>query len=73
MINHECVSKIIHHVDTPKATQQGDIPTKILKYNKDLSYFISASFKNAVNKGIFPNELKIENKELAWITLPVNE
>ena len=32
---------------------------KNIKDNKDLfSYFISASFNNAVNKGVFPNELK---------------
>ena len=55
MINPECISKIINNLDTSKATQQGDIPTKIIKDNKDLfSYFISASFNNAVN----PNELK---------------
>ena len=59
LINPECMSKIINNLDTSKATQQGDIPTKIIKDNKDLfSYFISASFNNAVNKGVFPNELK---------------
>ena len=59
LINPECISKIINNLDTSKATQQGDIPTKIIKDNKDLfSYFISASFNNAVNKGVFPNELK---------------
>ena len=55
-INPERMSKIINNLD---ATQQSDIPTKIIKDNKDLfSYFISASFNNAVNKGVFPNELK---------------
>ena len=59
MINPECISKIINNLDTPKATRQGDIPTKIVKENKDLSsYFISARFNKAVNKGVFPNELK---------------
>ena len=59
LINPESISKIINNLDTSKATQQGDIPTKIIKDNKDLfSYFISASFNNAVNKGVFPNELK---------------
>ena len=61
MINPECISKIINNLDTSKATQQGDIPTKILKIkdNKDIfSYFISASFNNAVNKGVFPDKLK---------------
>ena len=59
LINPEYISKIINNLDTSKAQQQGDIPTKIIKDNKDLfSYFISASFNNAVNKGAFPNELK---------------
>ena len=50
---------VINNLDTSKVTQQCDIPTKIIKDNKDLfSYFISASFNNAVNKGVFPNELK---------------
>ena len=59
MISPECISKVINNLDTSKATQQGDIPTKIIKDNKDIfSYFISASFSNAVNKGVFPDELK---------------
>ena len=59
MINPESISKIINNLDTSKATQQGDIPTKIIKDNKDLfPYFISASFNNAVNRGVFPSELK---------------
>ena len=52
----------INNLDTSKATQQGDIATKIIKDNKDLcSYFISASFNNAVDKGLFPNKLKQAN------------
>ena len=52
LINPECISKIKNNLDTSKATQQGDIPTRIIKDNKDLfSHFISASFNNAVNKG----------------------
>ena len=52
MINPECISKIKNNLDTSKATQQGDIPTRIIKDNKDFfSHFISASFNNAVNNG----------------------
>ena len=29
LINPECISKIINHLDTSKATQQNDIPTKL--------------------------------------------
>ena len=51
--------KIINNLDTSKATQQRDIPTKTRKGDKDLfSYFISANFNNAVNKGVFPDYLK---------------
>ena len=58
-INPEYISKIINNLDTSKATQQGNIPTKSIKDNKDLfPYFISASFNNVVNKGVFPDELK---------------
>ena len=40
-----------NNLNTSKATQQGDIPTKVIKDNKGhFSYFISASFNNAVNK-----------------------
>ena len=59
MINPECISKIINNLDTSKGTQLGNVPTNIMKDNKDLfSYFISASSNNAVSKGVFPDELK---------------
>ena len=55
LINPECIKKIINNLDTSKATRQGDIPSKIIKDNKDrFSYLISASFNNAVNKDVFP-------------------
>ena len=61
MINPEFISKIINNLDTSKTTQQVDIPTKIIKDIKDLfSYFISESFKNAVNKSVFSDELKMQ-------------
>ena len=47
------------NLDRSKATQQVDISIKIIKDNKDLfSYFTSASFNNAVNKGVLPDKLK---------------
>ena len=59
MINPECISKILNNLVTSKATHRGDIPTKIIKESKSLFlYFISASFSNAVNKGVFPDKLK---------------
>ena len=59
MTSSESMSTIINNLDTSKATEQVDIPIKLKKDNKDLfSYFISGSFNNAVNNGVFPNELK---------------
>ena len=67
LINPECMTKIINNLDTSKPTQQGDIPTKIIKDNKDpFSFFISASFHNAVSKGVFPNELKQADIKLIY-------
>ena len=40
LINPECISKIINNLDTSKATQQGDIPTKIIQDNKDIFFHI---------------------------------
>ena len=48
--NPKCISKIINNLDTSKATQKGDIPTKNIKDNKD-----RFSYYNAVNRGVFPN------------------
>ena len=59
-VNAEYISKIIDNLDTSKASQQGDIPTHIMKDNKDLySNFISENFNSALdNGGIFPDQLK---------------
>ena len=40
LINPECISKIINNLDTSKATQQGDIPTKIIKDNKGIFHIL---------------------------------
>ena len=59
LTSSESMSTIINNLDTSKATEQVDIPIKLIKDNKDLfSYFISGSFNNAANNGVFPNELK---------------
>ena len=48
------MSKMIKNLDTLKATQQGNIPTKTIKDNKGLfQFFIYVSFNNAVCKGVF--------------------
>ena len=56
MINHECISSYL--ASSYLVTEQGDIPAKVIKDDKDLfPYFVFASFKNAVNKGVFPDGL----------------
>ena len=40
LINSECISKIINNLDSSKATQQGDIPTKVIKDNKDIFHIL---------------------------------
>ena len=39
LINPECISKIINNLDTSKTAQHGDIPTRIIKDNKDFFIF----------------------------------
>ena len=66
MINPEFISKIINNLDTSKSTEQGDIPTKIIKDNKFFfSYFISASFNNSVTNGVFP-QCCMHDQLLIW-------
>ena len=40
LINPECISKIINNLDSSKATQQGDIPIKVIKDNKDILHIL---------------------------------
>ena len=59
LINPECIRQIVNSLDTSKATQQGDIPTKNIKDDGELFHiFFSASFNNAEDKGVFLSELK---------------
>ena len=42
-----------------KACQKDDISTKVLKMNKDiLAGFLAIDFKNCIDKGVFPDDLK---------------
>ena len=52
--------KKVKTLDTAKATQQSDIPTKILKQNSD--YFAEYFYENinqGMSKSIFPSDLKL--------------
>ena len=42
-----------------KACQKDDIPTKVIKINKNIfSGFIAKDFNNCFDKGVFPDNLK---------------
>ena len=55
--------KIVNNLDTAKASQQSDIPTKILKQNSD--YFAECFYENinrCISKSIFPSDLKLADE-----------
>ena len=46
-------------MSTVKACQKDDIPTKVIKMNKDVfGGFIAKNFNNCVDKGVYPDDLK---------------
>ena len=52
--------KKVKTLDSAKASQQSDIPTKIVKQNSD--YFAEYFYKNinqCISKSIFPSDLKL--------------
>ena len=59
-VTYDDVLKIVNTLDTAKASQQSDIPTKISKENSD--YFAEYFYKNinqCISKSIFPSDLKL--------------
>ena len=59
-VTYDDVLKKVNTLDTAKASQQSDIPTKILKQNSD--YFAEYFYKNisqCISKSIFPSDLKL--------------
>ena len=55
---HE-IMKEINNLNTNKATQSTDIPTKLIKENSDIfGDFIFGNYNNCVSSSIFPNFLK---------------
>ena len=64
-ITKEDVIKEINNLDASKASQEDDIPTKIIKENSDIfSNFICQSFNNMIDVCIFPASLKLANIKL---------
>ena len=51
--------KEIYNLKTNKATQNTDIPTKLIKENSDIfAYFISENLNDCIAKSLFPSSLK---------------
>ena len=56
-VTHDDVLKKVNAIDTAKACQQSDIPTKILKQNAD--YFAEYFYEfinQCISKSIFPSD-----------------
>ena len=59
-VTYDDVLKKVNTLDTAKASQQSDIPTKTLKQNSD--YFAEYFYKNinqCISKSVFPSDLKL--------------
>ena len=59
---HQHYSTSKNHLSIKKSCQQEDIPSKIIKLNKDLiakfTKFIAENFNSCIDKGKYPSELK---------------
>ena len=61
-ITKEDVIKEIKNLDASKASQEGDVPTKIIKVNSDIfSNLIYQSFNNMIDVCVFLASLKLSN------------
>ena len=59
LINPDKILKIIENIDSKKATQQGDIPLRIIKENKfTFSKVLSEISNFYIDNNTFPNALK---------------
>ena len=51
--------KVINNLNVAKSCQMNDIPTKVIKINKDIfANFITDHFNYCIAYGDFPNELE---------------
>ena len=52
--------KKVNTLDTAKASQQFDIPTKILKQNPDYyAEFFNGNINQCISKSLFPSDLRL--------------
>ena len=59
-IEREGLYEEILNLDTTKACQETDIPTKVIKLNADLfADFLSSPFNNCIKTGEFPSRFKL--------------
>ena len=57
--NTDVVMKVINNLNVAKTCQVNDIPTKVIKINKDIfANFITDHFNCCITYGEFPDELK---------------
>ena len=54
----DVVMKVINNLNVAKSCQMNDIPTKVIKMNKDIFNFISYHFNYCIAYGEFLDELK---------------
>ena len=58
-VNEEIVDQVILNLGTKKASQEKDIPMKIIRENKDIfSLHISSYINDSMTNGSFPDHLK---------------
>ena len=61
-VTYDDVLKKTNNLDTAKASQQSDIPTKILKQNSDyFAGYFCGNINQCISKSMFPPDLKLAN------------
>ena len=59
-VTYEDISKKTNNLDTAKASQQSDVPTKILKQNSDyFAGYFCGNISQCISKSMFPPDLKL--------------
>ena len=60
LVTYDDILKIINNLDTAKASQQSDIPTKILKQNSDyFAGYFCGNINQCISKSMLPPDLKL--------------
>ena len=59
-VTYEDILKKTNNLDTAKASQQSDVPTKILKQNSDyFARYLCGNINQCISKSMFPPDLKL--------------